>query len=121
MDQRPSVLLVDDEELVLSSVSRLLRREFDVVTAMSVEDAIARTSVMKFDAVVTDHWLGAGGNGLDLLGHVREHCPQTLRVLVTGTSDEKFAEDRESGLIQVFLEKPFVAQDLIAVLQTRAG
>jgi len=120
-DDRPCVLLVDDEELVLSAVSRLLRRQFDVVTATSVKDAIARTAVMKFDAVVTDHWLGAGGDGLELLGHVRQQCPETLRVLVTGTSDEKFAGERESGLIQVFLEKPFVARDLITALQTHAS
>jgi DNA-binding NtrC family response regulator len=116
--KRPSVLLVDDEELVLSAVSRLLRRHFDVITATSVEDAIARMSVMKFDAIVTDHWLGEGGDGLELLGHVRDHAADTLRVLVTGTSDERFASERESGLIQVFLEKPFGAQDLISALQT---
>lgn len=119
-DPRASVLLVDDEELVLSAVSRLLRRQFDVVTATSVEDAIGRTSVMRFDAIVTDHWLGNGRDGLDLLSHVREHSPDTLRVLVTGTSDEKFASERESGLIQVFIEKPFVAQDLISALQRHA-
>lgn len=120
-DRRPCVLLVDDEELVLSAVSRLLRRQFDVVTARSVEDAIARAAVMKLDAVVTDHWLGEGGDGLELLRHVRRQSPETLRVLVTGTSDEKFADERESGLIQVFLEKPFVAQDLITALQTHVA
>jgi ActR/RegA family two-component response regulator len=116
---RLAVLLVDDEELVLSALARGLRRRFDVITANTCEDALSRLGVMHFDAVVVDHDLGSRQGGLAVLDHARTHRPRTNRVLISGLPPERFGDACTSGLVQHFVAKPFMVDELIAVLDAR--
>ena len=50
------VLLVDDEERILASLCRSLRREgYELVTARSPQEALRILEEQDFDAVLTDH------------------------------------------------------------------
>jgi len=66
---RPSVLVVDDDPLVLASLRRTLRHTFDVRTAGDAESALAQLSAQAVDLIVTERGVVAPG---------QEQCPARL-------------------------------------------
>jgi len=67
-----TIMLVDDEKTVLESLGNYLREsEYDVVTATSGEDAVAKFHFFPCDMVVTDIIMGKM-NGLELLKELKE-------------------------------------------------
>lgn len=110
---RRRVLLVDDDALVLRSVARILRREFDVVTAANAPDAITRIGA-DLRAVITDHDLGAGPDGRAVLVKARLRAPNARRILMSGRLQTARAGEEE--LWHAFLAKPVSRADLLAAL-----
>src|SRR5437762_3196804 len=82
-----SVLLVDDEQVVLDVFSRLLGREPDmaVTTALSAEMGISHLSENRFDLLVTDKNL-AGIGGVELIARAKQLRPAIEAVLITGNA-----------------------------------
>lgn len=110
---RQRILLVDDDLLVLRSLARVLRREFDVVVATSAADAIAKIAE-DLHAVITDHDLGAGPNGRAVLAEARLRAPSAKRVLMSGRP--QFPRTGEADLFHAFLPKPVSRAVLFAAL-----
>ncbi len=81
------VLLVDDDPMLLAGLKRQLRREFQVVTASGAQEALA---VMRekgpFSVVVSDFRM-PGMNGIELLSRVKDLNPDTVRMMLTGSTD----------------------------------
>lgn len=79
----------------------------DVSLAKDAEEAKHKLSSDRFDAVLADQMM-PGENGIELLMHVREEYPETLRVLITAYSSLG-AVLRAVNLAQVhsYIEKPF--------------
>lgn len=120
LNTRCSVLVVDDESYVLSMLSALLAKEFEVLTAASAEQAQEVLSHREVDIVLSDQNL-TGQNGVDLLRWVRERCPSTARVLITGqASIEDAADAINIGQVHRFLFKPCHAEHLIQTLRGEA-
>ena len=72
----PSVLIVDDEDLVLAALVRLLSREnLDVTTANHPIVAMTILEERRFDLVIVDHRLRHNTTGLELLERVRRRWP----------------------------------------------
>jgi two-component system, NtrC family, sensor kinase len=64
--ERRRLLLVDDEVLIQRVIGRSMRQSFEVVEAITGEDAIARIRAGEpFDAIVCDSNLGVGMSGID--------------------------------------------------------
>lgn len=84
-----TILLVDDDEALLSSMSRLLRPDgLRVLTASNGEGAIAVLEAEgdSVGVVVSDYAM-PGMNGADLLRAVRLRWPDSARILATGNAD----------------------------------
>jgi signal transduction histidine kinase/ActR/RegA family two-component response regulator len=60
-EARPRLLLVDDEEIVLSSIRRLLEARYRVEVASGVDEGLARLDAEPFDLVLCDVMMPAGG------------------------------------------------------------
>lgn len=114
--QRLRVLLVDDDTLVLRSLARLLRREFDVVTAVDAVDAIAKIAD-DLHAVITDHDLGAGPDGRAVLAEARRRVSSAKRILISG--EPRTPRKGEAGLWHAMLLKPVSRDDLFRALGVR--
>ena len=84
------VLLVDDEPRILSGLSRALRtsgsRAWDVATATSGDEALARLSEAPADVVLSDVSM-PGMDGATLLGEVRRRWPDVVRLVLSGYAD----------------------------------
>ncbi|MDD2710681.1 MAG: response regulator [Verrucomicrobiae bacterium] len=113
MNDSSKVLLVDDEESVLSACSRLLHKEaFSVVCTTSPEQAIELARSGDFAVVVSDHRMPAM-EGTQLLARIREIAPDTVRLMLTGYADAKAAVDAiNQGAVYRFLSKPWNDEEL---------
>ncbi len=106
----PRVLCVDDEEKLLRSIQRSLRKVCVIHTATSGEaglDLIRREG--PFEVVISDMRM-PGMDGATFLSHVREEAPETVRLLLTGVAElETVIAAVNEGYIYRFLAKPCAA------------
>ena len=107
-----TLLLVDDDPLVLESMADWLRSQgYDVDTSDSVAHAKECFEKKHFDIALVDIRLG-DQDGFDLLHHLREASPQTAVILITGYGTvESAVEAIRSGAFD-FLTKPLMDRDL---------
>jgi DNA-binding NtrC family response regulator len=100
------LLIVDDETDMLDFLDRVFRREYEVVRAQSVEDALGHLDAGSFDVIVTDRRMPRR-SGLELLEIASKRQPNAVRVLLTGYADslvdEKVAQWR---LVDAWVSKP---------------
>src|SRR5512133_2655854 len=84
-----TILLVDDETNVLSSLSRTLFEEDfgEIFIAQNGAEALEIVKKnLKLAVVISDYHM-PGMNGIDLLVKIRELSPDTTRILLTGAAD----------------------------------
>lgn len=107
------VLLVDDEQNVLSALRRGLRGRFELETAEGGPAALEMIRDRGPYAVVVTDMRMPEVDGLDVLSSVRKSHPDTMRVMLTGNADQKTAIDAvNQGAIFRFLNKPCPAEVL---------
>lgn len=110
------VLCVDDDELVLGWVRRLLRHRFDVQTTQAPILALKMIDEAAGDpfAVILCDLAMPGVNGIALLTRVREMAPDTVRILITGHANIDGAVAAvNDGAVFRFLTKPCDAHTLL--------
>jgi DNA-binding response OmpR family regulator len=112
---QPTVLLVEDDELVSDALTRILVREgYLVLTAATGHDAIGllRTPASAIDAVVLDIGL-PDVSGADLCARLREFFPDLPVLVCTGAADpDEVRELRNLGITR-FFSKPIAIEDLL--------
>ena len=112
------VLLVDDDENLLSALRRQLRNLYDLTTVTSGEmavDAVRQAGQQgKPFAVVMADMRMAGLDGIETLSQIRVIAPDTIRMMLTGNADQETAiKAINRGNIFRFFCKPCPAADLI--------
>jgi DNA-binding NarL/FixJ family response regulator len=88
-DGLPTVMLVDDEPLLLDSLGQELQESCKLYTAGSAADAEQLLVARRYDVIICDHML-PGEQGLDFLMRVAELLPSTKRILITGYTNPEF-------------------------------
>ncbi len=113
--QSPTILCVDDETSILSSLQRALRKQpYTVLTANSGSEALSILETQDVDLVISDMRM-PNMNGAELLSQVNSRWPSTLRILLTGYADmESTVSAINDGHIFRYLQKPW-NNDEIAV------
>jgi YesN/AraC family two-component response regulator len=85
--KKRSVLIVDDEDIILASLGRDLGLDiYRVETASSGEEALEKLRQGKFDLVISDYMM-PGINGLELLKMVKSNDPHIVFIILTGYGD----------------------------------
>lgn len=102
------LLLVDDEEGVLRSIQRVLRRGgWDLQTAKDGASALEVVQSFHPQVVMSDFRM-PGMNGVELLARVKAHSPQAQRIMLTGQADVHAIEDAiNRSEVFRFLTKPW--------------
>jgi len=109
--------VVDDEEAVRMSLSRLLGAIG--VPTETYESAVAFLAKYSGDpsgCVLVDLWM-PGMSGLDLLLELRRRNITLPVILMTGHTDERSVQHLEAHQPFGFLEKPFHIKDLKALVE----
>jgi response regulator RpfG family c-di-GMP phosphodiesterase len=117
-EQRPVVLLVDDEPSVLSALRRLFRTQgYQIEQATSGADALALLEQQPVDLVICDMRMPEM-DGASLLEAVRIQHPGSVRILLTGYSDiGATVAAINRGEIHRYIAKPWDDQDLLLVVR----
>src|SRR5688572_13694539 len=88
--QKPTVLIIDDEEQIRHLLIDVLGDSYECSDAGSAEEALAALADHTFDLVISDIDMG-GMSGLELVPHVHSLSPDTVVVMVSGNQDIEFA------------------------------
>ena len=112
-----TILLVDDEELVLRAIGRSLRDEdFQLVFTTEPRRALDLIAEKRVDVIVCDQRM-FGLLGVNLLAQVRSRHPHVVRILMSANLDLDLAMRavNESNVLQI-VQKPWVGVKLRAML-----
>ncbi len=116
--RKPGVLFVDDEVIILKTLSRLFRSEpVEVFTAGSAADALDVLQRESIQVVVSDQQM-AGTSGVELLAEVRERRPDVIRIMLTGYTEMNVAvEAINHGEVYRLMTKPWNEDDMRATVR----
>jgi len=115
--QRKCMLVVDDEPANCELMARIFETEYEVHAAADGEQGLALARRLRPDVVITDQRMPAM-SGVDLLTHLKEELPHTIRVMLTGYSDYASLLDAVNvARIHYYVEKPFHTVDLRTVVR----
>lgn len=103
-----TLLLVDDEEGILASLKRLLRRDgYSIVTANSAAQGLQRLAEVEVDVIVSDQRM-PGMTGVEFLRRAKDLYPHTIRMVLSGYTElQSIIDAINEGAIYKFLTKPW--------------
>ncbi|HEC99531.1 MAG TPA: response regulator [Proteobacteria bacterium] len=114
-DTTRTILMVDDEENILSSLQRLLRREnYNVITNASPEKALEILKHEPVSLIISDQRMPEM-DGTEFLEKARQIQPEAIRIILTGYADISAAMAAiNQGQVYRFITKPWNDLDLKA-------
>ena len=118
----PVILLVDDEEMIITSIKSFLALEtdYDLLTYTSPVKALEdleSSKIPSVDLVISDY-LMPEMDGISFLAQVKKKYPLVPRILLTGYADKENAIKaiNNVGLYQ-YIEKPWDNDDLRLIIR----
>ena len=113
-----TLLCVDDEPNILSSLRRLFRSNgYRVLTAEGGAAGIQVLEKEAVDVIISDMRMPEM-NGAQFMIKVRERWPDTMRLLLTGQSEiQSIQEAINGGEIYRYITKPWVDDDMLLVVR----
>jgi DNA-binding NtrC family response regulator len=118
MSEKPEILLIDDEPLVLDSLKILFKRDYKVLTAESGEQGINELRKHPNIKVVISDQRMPGLLGHETLREIKKINPHSIRILLTGYSDlEAILNSVNSGEVFRYINKPWDSTRLTQVVQ----
>lgn len=107
-----TILYVDDEENNLFSFKATFRIRYQVLVAISGEEALKILATKKVHVIITDQRMPEM-TGVDFLEKVLEKFPDPMRILLTGYADMNAVVDAvNKGKIFHYLAKPWNEEEL---------
>lgn len=115
--QKKRVLVIDDERIVLDSITKILKEEkFEVDVTLSGRQGLEWVIAKDYDIVLTDLRMPDIG-GMRVLRDVKRAKPALPVVMITGFGNVKSAVQAMKLGAAEYLEKPFAPDDLVKVIQ----
>jgi DNA-binding NtrC family response regulator len=116
---QPLVVCVDDDEAMLNTVVRCLKREaIQIRSTLSASEALGWIAAEDVAVLVSDYDMPEM-TGAQLAGHAKRVRPETTRILLTGKRTLETAIDGiNQGEIFKFLNKPFDSEQLRAAVRS---
>lgn len=114
---KKSILFVDDEKQILRALKRLfIRSDYDTYYAESGELALEILEKVQIDLLITDIRMPLM-DGYELLRIVKEKYPLTLRVALSGYTDNvKIYKALEDNIVKLYLFKPWNNDELRQII-----
>ena len=114
---RPSILLVDDDEIIRKAVSNALQEEgFSVDTAQDGAQALERSLLRFYNLALVDIRL-SDMEGIKLLKKLREGNPEIKEIVITGYPSLENAVQAINEGADAYVIKPFNPSDLLAKIR----
>lgn len=115
------ILLVDDEEHILSSLRRLfLDESYLILTARSGREGLEIIHTTEVAVIVSDQNM-PGMTGAEFLEQARKISPDSGRLVLTGHADMTMViESINRGGVQRYITKPWNNDDLLSAVRSAA-
>jgi response regulator RpfG family c-di-GMP phosphodiesterase len=111
-ESKITILYVDDEENNLFSFKATFRIKYNVLTAISGDEALNTLAEKPIHIIITDQRM-PGMTGVEFLEKVLEKYPDPMRILLTGYADMGAVVDAvNKGKIFHYLAKPWNEDEL---------
>jgi two-component system, cell cycle sensor histidine kinase and response regulator CckA len=117
---RGTILIVEDEQLMLRLVEKvLLQHGYQVLVASDGEEAIEvyRRHKLEIDVVLLDVGLPKL-TGWDVLLKMKEENPDVRVVIATGFLEPKMKTEMFRVTVKHFLDKPYMLDEVVETLQS---
>ena len=115
-----TILLLDDDSDVITSLSSLLDLETDhnVLTFTSANEAAEVIETHEIDLAIVDYLMPGAMDGIDFLVALKEKQPYSIRMILTAYADKENAIKaiNDVGLYK-YLEKPWDNKQLLQIIQ----
>src|ERR1700734_3362004 len=118
--EQPRILLVDDDDIVRTSLKSFLEfHEFVVTTATNVSEAINLIVTEPFDVLLTDLHMPGAADGFTVVSAMRHKNPNAITMLFTGYPALKEAMDAILLQADEILVKPMPIPEMVALIRAR--
>lgn len=117
------LLIVDDEETITFSLYQSFihsKKDYEVVTAASGEEALEKIHENAFDLIVTDIMM-PGIDGFELLKIVKKEYATTDVIIMTAYGSETYKERAMKYGAKAYVEKPFDMKDFKKIVMGILG
>jgi len=117
MNEKIKILIVDDEEVVISSISKIVSSEgFLADSVMDATSGLQMISISNYDLIICDIML-PGLDGFQFLAELESRRIDTPVIMTTGYSTiENAVKSLYTGAIE-FIPKPFTVDEMISVIR----
>lgn len=116
-DSKINILYVDDEQNNLISFKATFRIKYNVMVAISGEEAVKILDSKPVDIIITDQRM-PNMTGVEFLESILESHPDPMRILLTGYADLNAVIDAvNKGKIFHYLTKPWNEEELDMTIQ----
>ncbi len=121
--KKPDILIVEDDETNQFFVTAILKNEYNIAIADSVEKAVNLFAYKSFDLILMDISLKNGCNGLELTEIIRKGSINS-DIPIIAVTGHAFASDRRKAFAagcNDFLTKPFKSSQLLLKIKDFIG
>lgn len=115
MSERPTILVVDDENGVRQSFNMVLKDDYHVLLAANGEEAMAVFRMNRVDLILMDIRL-PDTDGISLLRKLKEIEPNTEIIMVTAVKEIQTAVKAIKMGAYEYVVKPFVVDDVLTII-----
>ncbi|NOH62794.1 response regulator [Vibrio sp. RE88] len=114
---KKSILIVEDDQLLLSSIKRIFpSSKFDVYAACDSERGIDISEIFEIDVVIIDYLL-PGLSGIEAISHFRKSNPNIVVILITAYATvDTVISAMHHGANDVIV-KPFTANKVLLTVE----
>ena len=117
------VLFVDDDQILRAAIEQRLgsyNDRFHLVTAVDGFDAVGKLKAHPVSLVVLDLVMPRM-DGMSLIDHLKQYYPDLPVIVASGIGDEKVSEVARNSSAFGYLNKPFQADDQVAMIEEVLG
>lgn len=120
------ILIIDDEELIIKSLKKLLEKNgFYVFIAKNGQDALVITEDEQFDLIIADIRM-PGMNGVEAVNSIYEGLKtkdsnKIPTIFITGFADEEMHQKAKELMPIAYIYKPFDIADFVDRVKKAIG
>lgn len=121
-ENKIKILVVDDEQIVLESIKRILKKDVDYVieTSLSATEALDKIAKFSPNIILTDLMMPEM-DGLEFLKEIRKCDPKILVIMITGYATINTALQAMHFGAFDYIAKPFTREELRKVIDRAAS